>query len=96
VNSVRIGDSDTGKELQKIDGVRYPAFSLDGKRIVVHGGGAVQILDAESGNVLQKLIGRLHRISPDGKKIITTVTGSGTITSMVGIGDVTNLVWNLE
>jgi len=83
---VRIWDTETGKELRKLEGhtapVRHAAFSPDGTKIVTGGNDrSVCIWDAESGNEVQKLdvpMAIVNRVdfSPDGKKVVATMRDS--------------------
>jgi WD40 repeat protein len=76
---IRICDAETGKELQRLDGM-VPGrlgggFFQDGKKIVTEvrinrGSEVTRICDVESGKVLQEFPGEFVAISPDGKKII--------------------------
>jgi WD40 repeat protein len=87
-NALRIWDTDSGEELQKLEGhpcpISFAYFSSDGKKIVVncsvylnqtYHGQINQFWDAESGKVLTSLKGPFF-FSPDGKKILSLENNS--------------------
>jgi WD40 repeat protein len=85
--TARIWDAASGKEIRAFEqrfAVECVAFSPDGMRIVAASGGAVQLWNADNGNVLHTLKhkGDYHvksaAFSPDGKQV---VTGSGNNTA---------------
>jgi len=76
--SVRIWDTESGKELHKFteqsEGIENASFSPDGKKVVTITGFNVRIWDTESGKELQTLVVKeedLIVFSPDGTKIVT-------------------------
>jgi len=83
VRDVRILDLDSGKELLKVDeafstGAFSTGFSPDGKKIIIERADnsmqETQIVDIESGKVLQKFEGISGlRFSPDGKTLLTSI-----------------------
>ncbi len=85
-NTVRIWDTQTGKELKKLEGhthiVASASFSPDGKRIVsASWDKTIRIWDAQTGKELKKLEGHTDIVesasfSPDGKRIVSASNDS--------------------
>jgi len=70
--NIRIWNTDTGRLLQKLEGVAIPGFLLDGRLVTgVDRNSTTRVFDVESGSELYKFERKLIRISMDGRRIAT-------------------------